>query len=62
MKKIRLIEIIKMTILEAPIFLSNFLQWKNLNDLSIWHDMPLFILHRSFQLKYMNLLNNKKSI
>lgn len=44
MKKITLIGIIKMTILEAPFFLSIFLQWKNLNALSIWHDMPLFIL------------------
>lgn len=53
---------IKMTIWESPIFLSIFLQWENLNALGIWHDVLLFILHRSFQQKYMNLLNNKKSI
>lgn len=60
MKKIRLIENIEVTILEA-ISLSIILQLENLNAFGIWPEMPLFILHGSLQQKYMYLLNNKKS-
>lgn len=62
MNKIRLMEIMKKTILEAPLSLRIILHLENLNALCIWNDMPLFILHESFQQKYMYLVNNKKSI